>query len=258
MTELVRSLTRGIAALQSFDASTPRQTLSQVARNIGLSRATARRMLVTLAELGFVSEADGVYELTPKVLELGFSYLSSLTLTEVATPHLEALSADVGESSSVSVLDDTEIVYVARVPVRRIMTASIGLGSRFPAFQTSMGRVLLADLEDREVGRIYKESDRSLVTEYTVRSEQELKAHLAEIRESGWALVDQEVVIGVRSIAAPLRNGSGKTVAAMNISTQPHTTSMDELHRVLLPKLLATAAKISASLVAHDARDLIP
>ena len=252
MSERVNSLVRGLAVLQSFTGNNPRQTLAQVARSTELPRATARRMLLTLVDEGLVTENSGVFELTPRILQLGFGYLSSLTLTEIATPHLEALSAQVGDSSSVAVLDGTDIVYVARVRARRIMNASIGLGSRFPAYQTSMGRAILADHTDDEIADIYERSDQSMTTEYTVTSFRDLMVRINEVRASGYVILDQELAIGVRSISAALRNGRGESLAAINISTQPHITSIDELKTDYVPALLATAQDIGEGLIAHD------
>ena len=212
--EFVQSLARGISVVRSFSADAPRQTLSDVARSTGLTRATARRILLTLEELGYVRSngryfeltarildrpgvdpvglgAGGRYfELTARILDIGYSYVASLNLNEIAQPFLESFSEVVREPSSVSVLDDTDIVYIARVPTKRIMTVAIGLGSRFPAFQTSMGRVLLAEQDDDEVLELFRRSDRSQTTEYTVTSGKALLEQLHEVRQHGWSLVD--------------------------------------------------------------------
>lgn len=244
----VQSLERGIVVVRSFSADRPRQTLSEVARTTGLTRATARRLLLTLADLGYVRHDGRHFELTARVLDIGYSYIASLNLNDIAQPYLEHFSEAVHESSSVSVLDDTDIVYVARVPTKRIMTVAIGLGSRFPAFQTSMGRVLLAELDDDEVADVYDRSDRRRVTDRTVSSAAELIDRLAAVRENGWALVDQELEIGIRSVAAPLRNGAGKAVAAMNVSTHAGRTDLDEIQAVFVPQLLEAAGHISDAL----------
>src|SRR5512139_1746855 len=149
--DFVQSLERGLAVIRAFDRDHPELTLSEVATATGVTRAAARRFLLTLAELGYVRSDGRLFALTPRVLELGYAYLSSMSLPEVAEPHLEALVATVNESSSVSVLDGTDVVYVARVPTSRIMTVSISVGTRFPAYATSMGRVLLAGLDDAEL-----------------------------------------------------------------------------------------------------------
>ena len=256
MPEIVNSLIRGLAVLRAFTAVHPHLTLTEVAEKTRLPRATTRRMLLTLIDQGLVRQTDGVFELTPRILEIGFAYLSGLTLTEIATPHVEKLSASVGESSSVAVLDSTDVVYVARVRARRIMDMSIGLGSRLPAYQTSLGRAILASLQDDEIRQIHEASDKSSTTEHTVQSLAALMTKINEVRVKGYAIVDQEAVIGVRSVSAPLRNGRRETLAAINISTQPHVTTLDELESDYAPRLLETAAHISEALVAHDQRDL--
>ena len=248
MSDHVQSLERGISVLRSFHAEAPRQTLADVARATGLTRATARRLLLTLEELGYARSDGKHFELTPKVLDIGYSYLASLNLNEIVQPFLEAFSACVNESSSVSVLDGTDIVYIARVPTRRIMTIAIGLGSRFPAYQTSMGRVLLAELGDDDVADVFGRSSRDHTTERTVHTLSELHHAIAAVRAQGWALVDQELEIGVRSVAAPIRKGDGPAVAAINVSTHAGRTELTEIHEVLVPALLATARQISDAL----------
>ena len=246
--DFVQSLARGISVIRSFSADTPRQTLSDVSRHTGLTRATARRLLLTLEDLGYVRSDGKHFELTARVLDIGYSFVSSLNLNDIAQPFLERFSEAVHESSSVSVLDDTDIVYVARVPTKRIMTVSIGLGSQFPAYQTSMGRVLLAELDDDQVTDVFERSDRTHATERTVSSAKELIATLEQVREQGWALVDQELEIGVRSLAAPLRNAAGTAIAAMNVSTHAGRTDIDQIHDVFLPQLLETAGAINDAL----------
>lgn len=248
MSDFVQSLERGIAVLRSFDGDAPRQTLADVARATGLTRATARRLLLTLEELGYARSDGRWFELTPRVLDIGYSYVASLNLNQIAQPSLESLSEQVAESVSVSVLDDTDIVYVARVPTKRIMTVAIGLGSRFPAFQTSMGRALLAELPDDEVVAAFERSDLSRRTPYTVADADGLLAALQTVRRQGWAMVDQELEIGVRSVAAPIRNASGCAVAAVNVSTHVGRTTVDELERRFVPALLSTAEQITAAL----------
>ena len=248
MSDFVQSLERGITVIRSFSAESSRQTLSDVARRTELPRATARRLLLTLEELGYVRSDGKHFELTARVLDIGYSFVSSLGLQDIAQPYLESFSQAVNESSSVSVLDHTDIVYIARMPTKRIMTVAIGLGSRFPAFQTSMGRVLLAELPDDEVVSIFDRSDRSRGTEHTVASSAELLDRLREVREAGWALVNQELEIGVRSLAAPLRDASGTAVAAVNVSTHAGRTDLTEIHEVFLPRLLDTASQISDAL----------
>ena len=246
--DFVQSLARGIAVISAFSATARRLTLADASRATGLTRATCRRLLLTLVELGYASTDGKTYELTPRVLDIGYSYLASLQISEIAQPYLEALSEAVHESSSVSVLDDTDIVYVARVPTKRIMTVAIGLGSRFPAYQTSMGRVLLAELPDDRIVDVFDRSDRSRRTPSTVTTSEQLLAAVETLRTRGWSLVDQELEIGVRSFAAPIRDGRGTAVAAINVSTHAVRTGIDHIHEVLAPQLLATAAGISEAL----------
>jgi IclR family pca regulon transcriptional regulator len=244
----VQSLERGLAVIRAFGAENPDLTLSDVARATGLSRAAARRFLLTLAELGYVRADGGRFSLRPRVLELGYAYLSGLGLQEVALPHMEALVASVNESSSISVLDDTEVVYVVRVPTRRIMAITLAVGTRLPAYPTSMGRVLLAALPEAELERRLARTEIRPLTPRTVADEDQLRAWLARARQDGFAMVDQELEVGVRSAAAPIRDSSGAVVAALNVSAHASRTSMTALRREILPQLLATAAAIELEL----------
>ena len=248
MSDFVQSLERGIAVLRSFDGEAPRQTLADVARATGLTRATARRLLLTLEHLGYARTDGKHFELTPRVLDIGYSFVASLNLTQIAQPYLEALSEEVAESVSVSVLDDTDIVYVARVPTKRIMTVAIGLGSRFPAYQTSMGRAMLAELADDEIVDVFERSDHTRTTPNTVTSADELLEHIAAVRADGWCLVDQELEAGVRSLAAPIRDATGAAVAAVNVSTHAGRTDLAQIHEFFAPRLLATVTSISDAL----------
>ncbi|NJP23889.1 helix-turn-helix domain-containing protein [Microbispora sp. SCL1-1] len=246
--EHVQSLARGLAVIRAFDAASPELTLSDVARKTGLTRAAARRFLLTLADLGYVRTDGRLFSLSPRVLELGYAYLSSLSLPEVALPHLERLVAEVHESASVSVLDDTDIVYVARVPTARIMRVTIAIGTRFPAYCTSMGRVLLAGLPPEELDAYFTRAGLERLTSHTTTSPVALRAALDLVRTQGWAMVDQELEEGLRSIAAPIRDHGGRVVAAVNISSHASRTTVESARRDLLPPLLATAARIEADL----------
>ena len=243
----VQSLERGISVLCSFDAEHAQQTLSEVARRTGLTRATTRRLLLTLATLGYASTDGRNFSLTPSVLDIGYAYLSSLDMQQIGQPFLESLSEKVHESSSISVLDGAAIVYVARVSTTRIMSMSLGLGTRLPAHCTSMGRVLLAELSPDEV-RARVGATFEPRTERTVIDLQQLESELETVRKQGWALVDQELEIGLRSIAAPLRDARGKAIAAINVSTHAGRSTIDELHDRFLPALLETAAGLNDAL----------
>jgi IclR family transcriptional regulator, pca regulon regulatory protein len=249
--DFVQSLERGLAVIRAFDAAHPELTLSEVAAATGVTRAAARRFLLTLIDLGYVRTDGRFFSLRARVLELGYAYLSGLSLPEVAEPHLEALVKDVNESSSVSVLDGDDLVYVARMPTSRIMTVAISVGTRFPAYATSMGRVLLAGLPPEELDEYLAKLRLERLTSRTVGSVTVLRTELKRIRAQGWALVDQELEEGLRSVAAPIRDRGGRTVAAINVSAHAARWSVDAMRRTLLPPLLATAAAIEAELPAR-------
>ncbi|MGY1633598.1 IclR family transcriptional regulator C-terminal domain-containing protein [Geodermatophilus sp. SYSU D01186] len=244
----VQSLDRGLAVIRAFDAEHPRLNLSDVARATGLTRAAARRFLLTLVQLGYVRVDGREFSLRPRVLELGYSYLSGLTLPEVAEPHLETLVSRVHESSSLSVLDGDDIVYVARVPTKRIMTVLIAVGTRFPAHATSMGRVLLSGLPHDELAAYLQRAVFTRFTEHTVTDPVELRAAVELVRRQGYAVVDQELEHGLRSAAAPVRDADGEVVAALNVSVHASRTSMAELEHELVPTLLETAQDIELDL----------
>jgi IclR family transcriptional regulator, pca regulon regulatory protein len=245
----VQSLDRGLAVLRAFDAEHPRLGLSEVARATGLTRAAARRFLLTLVQLGYVRVEGREFSLRPRVLELGWSYLSGLTLPEVAEPHLEALVARVHESSSVSVLDGDDIVYVARVPTKRIMTVLIAVGTRFPAHATSMGRVLLAGLPHAELAAYLQRAEFAQLTERTVTDPVELRAAVEQVRRQGYAVVDEELEAGLRSAAAPIRGGDGEVLAALNVSVHASRTPVQQLEDEFVPALLETARRIEEDLL---------
>ena len=247
-TDFVQSLERGLAVIRAFDAEHPELTLSEVARVAGLTRASARRFLRTLCELGYVRSNGRLFALRPRVLELGYAYLSSLSLHEVAQPHLERLVSVLRESSSVSVLDADDVVYVARVPTRRIMTITISVGTRFPAYATSMGRVLLAGQSDEWLDGYFATVELRRLTARTVTDASALRAELLQVREQGWAFVDEELEEGLRAIAAPINDLSGRVIAAVNVSSPVSRGSADLVRREFLPHLLAAARDIEEDL----------
>ncbi|OLT48522.1 IclR family transcriptional regulator [Saccharomonospora sp. CUA-673] len=247
-THHVQSLERGLAVIRTFGADTPQRTLSEVAKETGLTRAAARRFLLTLADLGYVRSDGKHFSLTAKVLELGYAFLSSLSLPQLAQPHLEWLSGEVSESSSMSVLEGTDIAYVARVAVSRIMAVTISVGTRFPAHATSMGHVLLAGLSDEDLAGYLDAATFHRFTDRTTDSAAALRAELSAVREQGYALVDQELEDGLRSIAVPVRGSDGRVAAAVNLSTHASRTTPDQMRRRLLPPLQEAARRIEADL----------
>ena len=248
--DFVQSLERGLAVIRAFGPGRDELTLSDVARATGLTRAAARRFLLTLAELGYVSSDGRSFSLRPRVLELGYAYLSTLGFAEVAAPHMEELVATVHESSSVAVLDGDDIVYVVRVPTTRIMTVTIAVGTRFPAYATSMGRVLLAGLAPDELAKFLAESDLRALTPSTLIGVEALTAEIDRVRARGFALVDQELEAGLRSIAVPIRDSRGRVQAAVNLSAHASRTTVEVLRDELLPQLQQTAAAIERDLAA--------
>lgn len=244
--DFVESLARGLDVITCFDAHHPTLTLTEVATAAGLARPTARRLLLTLEELGFVRSLDGSYQLTPKVLTLGMAYVSSLGLWQIARPHLEALVRRTGESSSMAQLDGSDIVYVARVSVPKIIALRVDIGTRFPAAQTSQGKVLLAACPPEELTTTLAKPSRSGLPPYIGRSEDQIRAELTQVRARGWALADEELAPGVRSIAVPVRDGTGAVRAAANITVHAAETSTERLLQDHLPLLLRTAGDISA------------
>ena len=246
--DFVQSLDRGLAVIKAFGPDRERLSLSEVARATGLTRAATRRFLLTLVKLGYVRNDGREFSLRPRVLELGYAYLSGLAMPEVAAPHLEELVAKVRESSSISVLDAQHIVYVARVPTKRIMTVSISVGTRFPAYATSMGRVLLAGLSQDDLDRYLAEADLAPITGRTVTDPDRLREILRDVAKQGYAIVDQELEEGLRAVAAPIHGAGEAVTAAINISAHASRVSMASMRTELLPHLLDTASRIESDL----------
>ena len=244
--DFIEALARGLDVIRAFQPRQPVMSLAAVAGAAGLARPTARRVLLTLEELGYVRPADGGFELTPRVLELGMSYVLSRNLWEVARPHMERLVARTHESSSIAQLDGSDIVYVARVAVPKIVALAVTIGTRFPAMQTSLGKVLLAALPPEEADRVLAEPSRSGITPRYVPDREEREAVLREVRARGWAITDEQLAAGIRSVAAPLRDGEGRVIASVNVNTHAAETPVEVLTGEYLPLLLQTAGAISA------------
>lgn len=253
--DFVQSLAKGLAVIEAFGADSPAMTLSEAARRTGLSRAAARRLLLTLCRLDY-AETDGrLFRLRPKVLNLGFAFLQAEGTWSLAQPYMAELVEQIHESCSAAVLDGRDIVYVARVPTQtRIMSISLDIGSRLPAHATSLGRALLAGLDEARLDAFIA----TLVplpryTPHSVTDAGELKRRIADVRRLGYSIVDQELELGLRSIAVPLRGPDGRVVAALNIGVQASRRTIDDLRRQILPPLKETAQRISASLGARPA-----
>ncbi len=251
--DFIEALARGLDVIRAFQPGQPAMSLAAVAKATGLTRPTALRILLTLKQMGYVRTVDHKYELTPRVLELGMSYVLSRNLWEVARPHMERLVARTRESSSIAQLDGSDIVYVARVAVPKIVALAVTIGTRFPAMQTSLGKVLLAALSPEEAERVLAEPGRSGIPPRVAFSGEERAAKLREVRARGWALTDEELAAGIRSVAAPLRDGEGRVIASLNVNTHAAETPVEVLTGEYLPLLLQTAGAISADWAACQA-----
>jgi len=257
--DFIEAIARGLDVIRAFKPGQPVMSLASVAHASSLPRPTARRILLTLEQLGYIRQVGGQqapghgpglspggFELTPRVLDLGMSYVLSRGLWEIARPHMEALVARTRESSSIAQLDGSDIVYVARVAVPKIVALSVTIGTRFPAMQTSLGKVLLAALPPAEAERVLAEPSRSGITPRWQPDAAERAAALREVRARGWALTDEQLAHGIRSVAVPLRDGDGRVIAALNVNAHAAETPVDVLTGTHLPLLLQAAGSISA------------
>ena len=251
--DFIEALARGLDVIRAFRPHQPVMSLTAVAGAAGLPRPTARRVLLTLEQLGYVRAAERGFELTPRVLEFGMSYVLSRNLWEVARPHMERLVAQTHESSSIAQLDGSDIVYVARVAVPKIVALAVTIGTRFPAMQTSLGKVLLAAMPPEDAERVLAEPSRSGITPRLLPTAEERAATLRQVRARGWALTDGELAPAIRSAAAPLRDGDGQVIASLNVNTHAAETPVEVLTGQYLPLLLQTAGAISADWAAYQA-----
>lgn len=244
--DFIEAVARGLDVLTAFEAGQPVMTLSDLASKTGLARPTVRRILVTLQSLGHVRAVTGGFMLTPQVLQIGLTYIQSMGLWDLARPHMERLVDRTQQSSSIAQLDGSDIVYVARVAVPKIIALAVQIGTRFPAAATSLGKVLLADLGAAELDSVLAEPGRSGIEPRHRVELAELDRVLRDVRAKGWALTDEELAGGIRSVAAPLRDASGRVIAAMNVTVHAAETSVETLLGDYLPSLLQTASYISA------------
>jgi IclR family transcriptional regulator, pca regulon regulatory protein len=243
--DYVTSFVRGLNVIRAFTSAHRSMTLSEVAERTGTNRAAARRFLMTLVSEGYAETNGRQFQLLPKVLELGFSALASFGLTDVAQPVLDDLSDAVQESCFVVILDGPSVVYVAKSRSRRVMVATREIGGRAPAYTISSGRVLLSALPPEELERYLRTVKLRSLTPHTVTSKQKLKVSIEETRRLGYAMVDQEFEIGLRSISVPIRNRTGEIIAALNVACPSPRFTLDDMRTRILPKLLDSASKIT-------------
>ncbi|WP_156289450.1 IclR family transcriptional regulator domain-containing protein [Oceanobacillus salinisoli] len=243
--DYIQSLDRGLQVIQAFSEKNPTLTISQASEITGLNRPTVRRILLTLEMLGFAESKNKVFSLTARTLTLGYAYLSTQDIWSNAQPFMKDFVAQTGESCSITVLDDTDIIYVARVPAKRIMSINLNVGSRLPASSTSMGHVLLANLPKEKLENLIDKMDLKKHTENSITDKEELLSILSVVKEKDWAGIDQQFEEGVRSIAVPIRDAVGKVIAAINCSVHAGRISKEVLEKEFLPILFETSSKIS-------------
>lgn len=246
--DFVNSLARGLSVLRAFDAEHDEMTLSEVAAITGMTRAGARRFLLTLNELGYVAKHNRWFRLTPKVLELGYSYLAAMPITELSQPYLNRVTEQTGESCSLAVLDGREVVYLARSAARRLLMYGIHVGTRLPWYYTSMGRMLVAGMDPTALEQFINEEKLLKRTKFSVTDKPALLREATLARKQGYAVLDQELEEGLRSLAVPIIGSDGRVVAAVNISTNVATVSKEKLLKEFLPILKVAAKNIQASL----------
>lgn len=254
--EFIEAIARGMDVITAFGSAGQSVSLSDLSARTGLARPTVRRILLTLVDLGYARSDGGTYSLTARTLDLGMAYISASNIWEIARPHLAELSRATGESCSLAQLDGSDIIYVARVAVPKLVALLVSIGTRFPASATSLGKVLLAALDHDSLVRVLAEPSRSSVTAAWSPDAAEIEESLREVRATGWALTDQHLAPAVRSIAAPVRDGSGRVVAAINVNAHALETSVETLVEVYLPRLLTAAAALSADWARWESRPI--
>jgi IclR family pca regulon transcriptional regulator len=245
--EFMATLAKGLALLGAFDKQRPVMTLSDAAKVTGFSRATARRILRTLTELGYVVQNGREFSLSSGILKLGFAYLATQNWIEQASPLMRQLGEQFHESCSAAILEGAEIVYVARFPARRIMSVTLAVGTRLPAFHTSLGRIQLGFLDDAELWCRLRSLHIEAYTPSTITDMQALYERVREDHAQGFSIVDEELERGLRSIAVPIVDRAGQAIAGLNLSTHSTRTTRNELRDRFLPQLRAVADQISAA-----------
>ncbi len=248
-TDVMGGFAKGLSVLEAFGRGRERLTIAEVSRLTGLDRATSRRCLTTLSRLGYATHDGRFFSLTVRVLALGHAYLASTPLPNQIQPFLDGLAATLQESCSCSILDGTEIVYIARAMQRRVMSIGLGVGSHLPAYCSSMGRVLLAAMPNAAVGDVLDRSDIQPLTPRTLTERCELLAEIERVRQQGFAIIDEELEIGLRSLAVPITTTAGRVVAAINTGAQTSRVTLDRLRDDVLPRLLEVQAKLARVVV---------
>lgn len=250
--DFVEALARGLEVIRAFGPATPQMTSAQVAAKTGLARPTAHRLLLTLESLGYARNSDAGFSLTPRVVDLGMSYIATRGLWDIARPHMEDVVAATNQSCSITELDGSDIIYLARVIVPKVLSMALHVGTRSPARSTSMGDVLLADLAPHELASALSRPSRSDFLARETRTDAELETVLPQVRKQGWAISDERLAHGVRAVSVPLTNAHARTVAAISIAVHSTEVSVDQIKKEILPLLVATAANISTDWCKYD------
>lgn len=240
----IQSLEKGLTVLRAFNNETPYYTLADMAKATGLSRAAARRVMLTLQSLGYVGSDGRRFHLRPRVLEVGYAYLNSFGLSTIAQPHLDSLNETLGEACSVGVLGGHDVVYIARAQGRRRMTTSMSIGTRLEATCTAVGRVLLAGCPGSDIDTLLATAPLTAHTPHTLTDPKLLRENIFQVGEQGWAVVDQELEIGFCTAAAPIRDTDGTVLAALNVGLHTARTTYDEIRGHVLPRILESADDI--------------
>lgn len=247
--EFLEALARGLRVVEAFGRDRRWLTLSDVARLVDLPRASVRRTLYTLVKLGYAEMDDRLFRLTPRILALAGAYLSSNTITDIVQPALERLSDEIGEACSAAVLDGADVVMIAHASPNRMLSVSAQVGYRLPALSSSLGRVLLAALGDKQADEFIAQAKVAKLTPSTVTNKAELRAAIVKARMDGFALADQEAEAGFRSISVPLRRRDGRTIAALNVGVHAQRVPLDTMRKVFLPRLRALADDLASQLI---------
>lgn len=246
--DFLTTFARGLEVIKSFDTQTPSMSLTEVAKKNNLSRASARRFLLTLQKLGYVQSDGKRFKLTAKILELGYSYLASLNFSEIITPFLERIAHQLGESCSATVLDGQDVVYIARVPIRGLIPVNLQIGARLPAYLTSMGRVLLANLPEAQLETFLANAPFEKLTPYTLSSAEHLRAEIKRVRAQGYAIVDQELELGLRTVSVPVYDRHRHVSFALNVATHASKVSMKRAEEEFVTLLQQISREITAAL----------
>nr|WP_067297473.1 IclR family transcriptional regulator C-terminal domain-containing protein [Marinobacterium profundum] len=246
--DFLATFARGLEVIKSFDTQTPSMSLTDVAKKNNLSRASARRFLLTLQKLGYVKSDDKRFKLTARVLELGYSYLATLNFSETITPFMEKITHKLGESCSATVLDGQDVVYIARIPVRGLIPVNLQIGARLPAYATSMGRVLLAALPEDQLEAFLSSATLEPLTPYTVTAAEQLRSEIERVRRQAYCIIDQELELGLRTVAVPVYDRNQHVCFALNVSSHVSKVSLERAEREFVPLMQQVSQQITAAL----------